>query len=75
MKRAAFVLSLLVVLWVGALGVLAQDNPDYSGTYHLISIRVGNLSKQPPASALTVVHRERIKGSNFTQIPLVDASK
>jgi hypothetical protein len=71
MKRAAFVLSLLVVLWVGALGVLAQDNPDYSGTYHLISIRVGN----PPASALTVVHRERIKGSNFTQIPLVDASK
>ncbi len=57
MKRAAFVLSLLLVLWVGA---LAQDNPDFSGTYHLVSIKADNPSKKLPASALTIVHREGI---------------
>ncbi|MGB9196251.1 MAG: hypothetical protein WCB53_04915 [Terriglobales bacterium] len=57
MKRAAFVVSLIVVLSVG---VLAQDSPNFSGTYHLVSIKADNPAKKLPASTLTIVHREGI---------------
>jgi hypothetical protein len=57
MKRAAFVVSLSIVLCSGA---LAQANPDFSGTYHLVSIKADKPSKKLPASELTIAHRDGI---------------
>jgi hypothetical protein len=55
MKRAAFVVSLAVML---CSGVFAQDSTNFSGTYRLVSIKASNPPKKLPASTLTIVQRD-----------------